>query len=112
MKNLINIGLFLLLTAATSSCSKNLLETIPNERISSEIFWKTDHDAQLAANAVYTFLDDVPTYFSWDGMSDIGHTNIPFNVYAIIELWQHDALNQVIFDFWTNSYAGIRAANT
>jgi len=112
MKNLINIGLFFFITAVTSSCSKNLLETIPNDRISSEIFWKTDHDAQLAANAVYTFLDDVPTYFSWDGMSDIGHTNIPFNVYAIIELGQHDALNQVIFDFWTNSYAGIRSANT
>ena len=112
MKYLINIGLFFWLTVITSSCSNNLLETIPNDRISSEIFWKTDRDAELAANAVYTFLDNVPTYFSWDGMSDIGHTNIPFNVYAIIELGQHDALNQVILDFWTTSYAGIRTANT
>lgn len=112
MKYLINIGLFFWLTVITSSCSNNLLETIPNDRISSEIFWKTDHDAELAANAVYTFLDNVPTYFSWDGMSDIGHTNIPFNVYALIESGQYDALNQVVFDFWTDSYAGIRTANT
>lgn len=112
MNFLRNIILVLFLTATISSCSKDLLETIPNDRISTEIFWKTDNDATLAANAVYTYLDDIPTYFSWDGMSDIGHTNVPFDAYAIIEIGQHDALNGIIFDFWTNSYAGIRSANT
>ena len=38
-------------------CNKNLLSTIPNDRITSEIFWTKDNDAVIAANALYTFLD-------------------------------------------------------
>lgn len=111
MKCFIKIILVSSIITLFGSC-ENILETIPNDRISSEIYWKTEDDAKLAANAVYTFLDNIPTYFSWDGMSDIGHTNVPFNAYAIIEIGQHDALHDVIFNFWTNSYAGIRSANS
>ena len=49
--------------------------------------------------------------FSWDGITDIGHTNVSFNQYAIIEIGQHDALNSTILDFWNFSYKGIHAAN-
>ena len=94
-----------------TSCSSDILETVPNDRISNTIFWKTESDAQMAANAVYNYLDRVNDYFSWDGITDIGHTNIPFNEYAIIELGQHDALNSTIFNFWNYSYQGIHAAN-
>lgn len=97
--------------ALSSGCSSNLLETVPNDRISNEIFWKDANDAQMAANAVYNYLDQVSDYFSWDGITDIGHTNVPFNQYAIIEIGQHDALNNTILDFWNYSYKGIHAAN-
>lgn len=94
-----------------TSCSSSILETIPNDRISNTIFWKNENDAQMAANAVYNYLDRVNDYFSWDGITDIGHTNIPFNEYAIIEIGQHDALNSTILNFWNYSYQGIHAAN-
>ncbi len=38
------------------SCQKNLLETIPDDRISSNIFWNTENDAILASNAAYGIL--------------------------------------------------------
>lgn len=94
-----------------TSCSSNILETVPNDRISNAIFWKNESDARMAANAVYNYLDRVNDYFSWDGITDIGHTNIPFNEYAIIEIGQHDALNNTILNFWNYSYEGIQAAN-
>lgn len=112
MKNYINkviigtVSIFLV-----TSCSGDLLETVPNDRISNTIFWKNEGDAQMAANAVYNYLDRVTDYFSWDGITDIGHTNIPFNEYAIIELGEHDALNSTILNFWNYSYQGIHAAN-
>jgi starch-binding outer membrane protein, SusD/RagB family len=66
-------------------CNDNLLDTIPNDRISSEIFWQNDEDAEKAANAVYTFLSENPNnFFSWDGMTDIGHTNAPESSESLI----------------------------
>jgi hypothetical protein len=103
--------LSLCVISSFASCSDNILETVPNDRISNEIFWKSDNDAIKANNAVYNSLDSVPYYFSWDGMSDIGHTNIPFNEFAVVEIGQHDALNSTILNFWTHSYRGVQACN-
>jgi hypothetical protein len=97
--------------ALMTSCKKDLLETIPNDRISSELFWKTEKDAILAANAIYPYLGNASDYFSWDGMTDIGHTNVPQSPESFILKGQYDALNSRISAEWTNSYAGIRAAN-
>ena len=81
----IAIGLTIYLLIFTG-CKKDLLDTIPNDRISTDIYWKTDNDAVLAANAVYSYLEDVSTFFMWDGISDIGHVNVTQNVPAYIEL--------------------------
>lgn len=110
MSYLIKIFATILTVAFFSGCSKDLLETIPNDRISTEIYWKTDNDATLAANAVYTYLEAV-NIFTWDGMSDIGHTNIPFAVNAIVERGQFDAQDGIILNEWKNDYAGIHSAN-
>jgi starch-binding outer membrane protein, SusD/RagB family len=101
----------LLLLPFLNSCDKHLLETVPNDRISTEIYWKTDKDATLASNAVYTYLEGVSSYFSWDGMSDIGHTNVPFAVNAVVERGQYDTQNGIVHSEWINDYAGIRSAN-
>ncbi|RAJ94026.1 putative outer membrane starch-binding protein [Larkinella arboricola] len=102
------VGLLLLLTTA---CERELLETIPNDRLSVELFWKTEQDAILATNAVYTYLEGTGL-FSWDGMTDIGHTNQSFATEALIEKGQTDALNSKVLTEWTNAYKGIRAANS
>ncbi|MEX2592462.1 MAG: RagB/SusD family nutrient uptake outer membrane protein [Anditalea sp.] len=111
MKHLNNITLILTL-AAFASCKEDLLETIPNDRLSSEIFWRTDQDATFAANAVYGYLGDVRSYFMWDGITDTGHANFPTSEQSLIEKGQIDATLSVIQAQWTNAYTGIRAANT
>lgn len=94
-----------------SGCKKDLLETIPNDRIAVNLYWKTDKDAELATNAIYTYLDG-SDIFSWDGMSDIGHSNQTFSSEGLIESGQFDALNSKVLYEWTRDYQGIRAVNS
>lgn len=93
------------------SCN-DLLETVPNDRISTEIFWKTEKDATLGANAVYTHMvENASHYVSWDGMTDIGYTHLPQSPESFILQGQFDALNKRVYDDYTNLYSGVRAAN-
>lgn len=96
------------------SCKKDVLETIPNDRVSSNIFWKSENHARLAVNAIYPFLDTVGYgrgIFSLDALTDIGHNNYNYEPWALIESGVYDALNSKINDEWAMAYAGIRAAN-
>ena len=112
MPSLIKIFPILAIMIIFAGCKKDLLNTIPNDRISSEIFWKTDNDATLAANAVYTHLSQGAEHFiGWDGMSDIVFTNPTGPTEASISQGQFTTLNSRISKDWNNSYAGIRAAN-
>ena len=102
-----------LLTCFTIGGCEDILETVPNDRISTEIFWKTEQDAVLGANAVYTSLvENAAHYVSWDGMSDIGYTHLPQSPESFILQGQFDALNGRIYDDWADLYAGVRAANS
>lgn len=104
--------ILLLMALAFQQCS-DLLETVPNDRISTEIFWKTEQDAILGANAVYVSLVESAGHFSsWDGMSDIGYTHLPQSPESFILQGQFDALNSRVYNDWSNAYAGIRAANS
>ena len=111
MKNKIKIILIaLFIFSGLTSCRKKLLDKVPNDRLSSEIFWKTENDARLAANALYTDLDG-QNIFSWDALSDIAHTNQLANTQTFIELGTYDASNEKVFAEWASAYRGIRAAN-
>jgi hypothetical protein len=95
------------------ACDDDLLVTVPNDRISAEIFWKTDQDAVYAANAVYTkMVENASHYVSWDGMSDIGYTHQPQSPESFILQGQFDALNDRVSNDWDNLYAGVHAANS
>ena len=109
MKTKIYISLFLLLVIA--GCQKDLLETIPNDRITSAIFWKQEKDAILASNAVYTYLDDGTRTFSRDALSDIAHTNKTYIEQSFVEKGIINALTVLVEDEWNYDYAGIRSAN-
>lgn len=103
------IGGVLLLQA----CNKDLLNTVPNDRISTEIFWKTDNDATLAANAVYTYMAEGAEHFiGWDCMSDIVFTNPTGPVEASIAQGTFDKFNSRIANDWSSLYAGVRSANS
>ena len=99
-----------LLTTLLVSCKEDLLNPVPNDRISTAIFWKTDADAVLAANAAYSYLAGL-NLFALDGVTDIGHTNQVFNVNSFIESGSYDASNSRVTDEWTNAYAGIETVN-
>ena len=111
MKNIIKTITFtLVILAAGTSCRKKLLDKVPNDRLSSEIFWKTENDAKLALNALYTDLDG-QNIFSWDALSDIAHTNQLSNTQTFIEIGTYDVSNEKVYNEWASAYRGIRAAN-
>lgn len=99
------------LTFIISGCEKNLLETIPNDRLASDLFWKTENDATLAVNAAYPYLDGT-NIFAWDAVTDIGHTNAFFSNEALVEKGSYDALNSRIFTEYNTAYQGIARSNT
>jgi hypothetical protein len=92
-----------------TSCDGGLLDTVPNDRISSEIYWQSPDDALLAVNSLYGDLDGTDI-FSFDALTDIAHTNDPFEVQANIEKGIYDALNTRIDNVWSAAYKGIAAA--
>jgi hypothetical protein len=111
MKNRFTIVLISLLSGFLTGCNKDLLETIPNDRISSEIYWKTEKDAILASNAVYTYLISSGNYTNWDAMSDIGHVTLMWREESIIEKGVYDATYGKILNEWNDAYRGIQSAN-
>lgn len=93
-----------------SSCD-DILNTVPTDRISSEVFWKTENDAMTASNAVYRYLDGIQDLVRLDGATDILHGNIQFSDWAAIERGEYDSNMEYIQTVWTHTYKGIRAVN-
>jgi len=111
MKYRINKLFAALVVAGVAGCSDNLLETIPNDRVSSEIYWQTENDFTLGANAVYTHLEGAGDFTNWDAMSDIGHVTLMWREESIIEKGAYDATIGKVLRTWTDAYTGIQAAN-
>ncbi|MDR3268152.1 MAG: RagB/SusD family nutrient uptake outer membrane protein [Tannerella sp.] len=99
-----------LMAVGCVSCDSGLLETIPNDRISSDIYWQTPNDALLAVNSLYDDLEGT-NLLTFDALTDIAHTNDPFEVQADIEKGNYDALNTKIYNQWASAYKGIAATN-
>jgi hypothetical protein len=93
-----------------TACSKDLLDTVPNDRLSEIVFWKTQADAQVAVNSLYRDLDG-QNILAWDAFTDLAHVNQPFAVDAFIELGTYDATSSKVLSEWSNAYTGIAAAN-
>src|SRR5690606_14443338 len=111
MNSLKKITGILVMGFIVTSCD-DILDTVPTDRVSTEIFWKTDRDAQFAANAVYThIIQSASHYASWDGMTDIGYTNLPQSPESFILQGQFDQLNSRVASDWRSLYAGLRSAN-
>jgi len=111
MKSIKYIFLAPLLIIFLGSCKKDLLETIPNDRISTEIYWKTESDFRLATNAIYADMDGVWNFVHWDAMSDIGHVTLQWRDESLIEKGSFDAANARVLSQWSGAYTGIQAAN-
>lgn len=93
-----------------TGCDNDLLNTVPNDRLSSETFWNTEEDAELAANELYRHLLG-PYLLAWDGMSDIAIPNNIWNSEVTYVRGQQDGESSVGESYWNNSYRTVRAAN-
>ncbi|NOT75776.1 MAG: RagB/SusD family nutrient uptake outer membrane protein [Cyclobacteriaceae bacterium] len=112
MKTFKNIAILTIVCLIFQSCA-DLLDTIPNDRISTNIFWKTEKDATLGANAVYTHMIETASHYtSWDGMTDIGYTHLPQSPESFILQGQFDALNSRVYTDYVSLYSGVRTANS
>ena len=100
----------LLLVCVFIGCDPNLLETVPNDRISSEIFWETEQDAEFAANSVYLTLDGL-NIVSYDGITDLVLTNRGFDANVVVQRGQSSADTDRFLSEWDAAYTGIRRAN-
>lgn len=111
-KNIIIKGLVLFSLVVLNGCQKDLLNIAPNDRLATELFWKTENDAVLAINAAYpTVLDDGVTLFQRDAFTDIGHVSDYFNANALIEKNTYDASNSTIATQWSNLWIGVSKTN-
>lgn len=110
MKNTINKYFGLIIAFSLLIACEDILETIPNDRVSSAVFWKSEQDAETALNSIYAALDDI-NLFVLDGITDIGHTNTTFTVEWNIENGTYDASHSRIQTEWENGYRGIFLAN-
>lgn len=110
MKNALYFTITIFLVSIFSACTENLLETVPTDRISTDIYWKTEKDATYAANSLYRFLDGI-SIVDYDGLTDILHSNIPFYDNGTIERGDFNSNTPKIYDQWVYLYKGIRAAN-
>ncbi|RIH64812.1 RagB/SusD family nutrient uptake outer membrane protein [Mariniphaga sediminis] len=104
------IILSIIIAAFLVSCQENLLETIPDDRISTEIYWHTEDDAITGANALYPTLDG-NKLFAYDGITDVFHTNRLFENNSIIEAGNSDATFSRYLDEWDDAYTAIQRAN-
>jgi hypothetical protein len=110
MKRISNIYISIFILVICVGCKKDLLHTIPNDRITSDVFWKREKDAVIASNALYTFLDGT-SQLHRDVFTDIAHTNTQYGDYKAMETGSYNALSPVVELEWTNAYKGIHGAN-
>lgn len=99
----------LILTA--TSCDKDLLNTIPNDRLASELFWKTEEDAIYAANGIYSTLGNQWRYTSMDAFTDIAHFILQWRDESAVEKHTFNASSNVIASEWSYYYTVISASN-
>lgn len=110
MKYIIYLILIVFCTSLFS-CNDDFLNTIPRDRVSESIFWKTEKDAEYACNAIYAKLPSAWDYLMWDAMSDIGCVTLDWRSESAISRNQFTPTNGRIASDWSSLYMGIQTAN-
>ena len=67
------------------SCEKDLLNTVPKDRLGSELFWQTEQDALYASTGIYSRLGGQWRYSAMDAYSDIAHFILQWRSESAIE---------------------------
>ncbi len=109
-------------TAVLTSCSKELLETQPNDRYSEEIYWTSEKNAVAALNGCYAVLKEAGLFGGtatplWEETATPNAYNYDnsfgFNVIALGTQTASPANpSEIINRRWSDSYRGIGRVNT
>lgn len=89
----------------------DILETIPTDRLSAEVYWKNDKDAEYASNAIYRFLEDPIGLLGRDAMSDIARSTFETSDETKVEASIADPQTNIFQNNWNDLYRGVRACN-
>lgn len=101
-----------LISLSVVSCEKDLLNTVPKDRLASDLFWKTENDALYASTGIYSRLGDQWRYSSMDGYSDIAHFILQWRSESAIEKNTFASNENVVANEWTYYYGIIQAASS
>ncbi|MDH6304220.1 hypothetical protein M2463_000725 [Parabacteroides sp. PH5-13] len=100
-----------LLAMIAVSCTEDLLNPLPKDRLASDLFWKTTEDAVYASNGVYSILGGQWRYSMMDAYSDLSHIILQWRSESQIEKHTFDASSNVVADEWSHYYRIVQAAN-
>lgn len=109
-----NIYLILILSLfMLTNCTEDVLEVNSTTQISSETFWLTQSDVDLALNGVYSALAGLEqNYIYHDVMSDNAYNNYPWEGFKAIADGTHDdGQPWAIQGIWDACFKGIGRAN-
>jgi len=110
MKKYLTIAAMIGLAGGVVGCSDDLLTTVPQDRISDEIFWKTENDFTYAVNAAYrNIISGDIIYF--DAVTDIGYAQAYFATGGLWARGTEVASAGWPRGFWSGFYTGISRAN-
>jgi hypothetical protein len=101
---------YLFLLCILSGCT-DILDTVPTDRLSSEVYWQTDKDAEYAANAIYQFLESPVTILGRDAMSDIARATFETSDETKVEASIADPQTNIFQNTWNDLYKGVRRCN-
>jgi len=102
--------ILLMLTVVAFGCN-DILNTVPTDRLSAEVYWQSDKDAEYAANAVYRFLESPVTILGRDEMSDIARATFETSDETKVEASIADPQTGIFQNTWNDMYKGIRCCN-
>jgi hypothetical protein len=102
--------LYLTLLCIVFGCT-DILDTIPTDRLSAEVYWKTDKDAEYAANAIYRFLESPGSVLGKEAMTDIARATFETSDETKVELGNADPQTNLFQNTWNDMYRGIRRCN-
>jgi hypothetical protein len=108
MKKILTYILFIPVTM--TGCT-DILNTIPTDRLSSEVYWQEDKDAEYAANAIYRFLEDPGVILGRDVMTDIARATFETSDETKVEAGIADPQTSIFQNTWNDLYKGIRRCN-
>jgi hypothetical protein len=95
----------------TALAGCDVLDTVPTDRLSAEVYWQTDQDAEYAANAIYQYLEAPGTLLGRDEMSDIATATFETSAEIKVEQSIADAQTDIFQNTWNDLYRGIRRCN-